>query len=173
MILVEDIITQYPNNKPGNQLKNKQIKGEDPKSEDKDNTTIDTVGAYDEDSTTTKDTTAPSGEASLGAYVSETSQATSPPPRTMNLILGAHPIDDHFWENTNPTDVSIDTVNSEEKMTGSHITKFHTPKDEEIIPDDLLSQVNQHFDNQPNHKTILPSLPLCRHQWCCLISIYF
>ena len=37
-------------------------------------------------------------------------------------ILGAHPVNDDFWDNTNPTDVSIDTVNSEEKMAGSHIT---------------------------------------------------
>ena len=62
-------------------------------------------------------------------------------------ILGAHDIDDTFWENTNPTDVSIDTVNSEEQMAGSHITKFHTPKDKEITPEDTLSQENEHFNN--------------------------
>ena len=52
-----------------------------------------------------------------------------------------------FNQNTNPTDVSIDTVNSEEQMAGSHITKFHTPKDKEIVLEDLLSQVNQNFNN--------------------------
>ena len=39
-------------------------------------------------------------------------------------------------------------MNSEEKMTGSHITEFHTPEDEEIMLEDLLSQVNQDFDNR-------------------------
>ena len=101
-----------------------------------------------EDSTKNEDITAPNREASLGAHVSETSQTTSPPPRTVEQILRAHPIDDTFGENTNPTDVSIETVNSEEQITGSHITKFHTPEDKEIIPEGLLSQVNQHFDNQ-------------------------
>jgi len=33
---------------------------------------------------------------------------------------------DEFWDNTNPGDVSIDTANSKEMMTGSHITKQHT-----------------------------------------------
>ena len=56
---------------------------DDPKYEDKDNATSGTAGAHIEDSTTNEDTTAPSGEASLGAHVSETSQATSPPPRTV------------------------------------------------------------------------------------------
>ena len=36
--------TQYPNNKSGNQRKNKQRKGDDPISEDKDNTTGGTAG---------------------------------------------------------------------------------------------------------------------------------
>ena len=35
---------------------------------------------------------------------------------------------DEFLGNTNPGDVSIDTANSEEMMTGSHITKQHTYK---------------------------------------------
>ena len=39
-------------------------------------------------------------------------------------------------------------MNSGEQMTGSHITKFHTPKDEEITPEDTLSEENQHFDNE-------------------------
>ena len=99
------------------------------KSEDKDSATSGTAGAHVEDSTTSEDTTAPSREASLGVHVSETSQATSPPPRTVGQILGAHPINDTFWKNANPTDVSVDTVNSEEQMTGSHITKFHTHED--------------------------------------------
>ena len=108
--------------------------------------TTGTAGAHVEDNTTNEETTAPSGEANLGAHVSETNQATSHTPRTVEEILGAHDIDDTFWENTNPTDVSIDTVNSEEQMAGSHITKFHTPKDKEITPEDIMSQENEHCD---------------------------
>ena len=122
--------TQYPNNKPGNQQKNKERKADDPKSEDKDNITGGIAGAHVEDTTVNEDTTAPSGGASLGAHVSETSQATSRPLRTVKDILGAYPIDDTFWDNTNPADVSVYTVNNEEQMAGSHITKFHTRKDE-------------------------------------------
>ena len=44
--------TQYPNNKPGNQHKNKQRKGDNPKSEDKDNIKGGTAGAHVEDTTT-------------------------------------------------------------------------------------------------------------------------
>ena len=74
----------------------------------------------------------------------------------MEQILGAHPIEDTFWENYYPTDVSIDTVYSEEQMTGNHITKFQTPEDKEIIPEDLLSQVSQHFDNRHNWQLMTP-----------------
>ena len=63
-------------------------------------------------------------------------------------ILGAHPVNDDFWDNTNPTDVSIDTVKSEEKMAGSHITKFHTHKDEQPVIADLLSQEDQNYDDR-------------------------
>ena len=41
-------------------------------------------------------------------------------------------------------------------MAGSHITKFHTPEDEEIILEDLLSQLNQDFDNQHNRQLMAP-----------------
>ena len=57
--------------------------------------------------------------------------------------MGAHPIDDDdFLGNTNPTDVSIDTENSEEIMAGSHITKFHTSKQEEPITTELLNKAS-------------------------------
>ena len=89
-----------------------------------------------------------SGGASLGAHVSETSQATSHPTRTVEEILGAHPIDDTLWDNINPADVSVDTINSEKQMAGSHITEFHTLKDKQVVLEGLLSQVDQDFDNQ-------------------------
>ena len=143
--------TQYPNNKPTNQRrgnKENKRKGDDPKSEDKDSNTSGTAGAHIEDTITNEDTTAPSGGSSLGAHLSETNQASSRSLRTVNEILRAHPVNDDFWDNTNPTDVSIDTVNSKEKMTGSHITKFHTNEDKQPVIRDLLSQDNQDNDNQ-------------------------
>ena len=124
--------TQYPNNKPTNQRggnKGDKRRGDDPKSEDKDSNTGDTTGAHVEDTTTNEDITAPSGGASLGAHISDTNKKPSRLSRMVDEILGAHHVNDDFWDNTNPTDVSIDTVNSEEKMTGSHTTKFHTHED--------------------------------------------
>ena len=53
-------------------------------------------------------------------------------------ILGAQPIDDTFWDNINSADVSVNTVNIEKLMAGSHITKFHAPKDKQIVLADLL-----------------------------------
>ena len=58
----------------------------------------------------------------------------------------------------NPTDVSIDTVNSEEKMAGSHITKFHTHKDEQPVIADLLSQEDQDYNNRHDQQ-----LMTCKH----------
>ena len=88
------------------------------------------------------------GGASLGAHVSETSQATSCPSRTVETNVGAQPIDDKFWDNTNPADVSVDMVNKQEQMTGSHITKFYTHRDKQPAIADLLCQEDQKYDNQ-------------------------
>ena len=137
--------TQYPNNKPANQRGDKKgdkRKGDDSKSEDKDSNTGGTAGAHVEDTTTTEESTAPSGGASIGAHVLETNQESSRPSRTVDEILGAHPIDDDFWGNTNPTDVSIDTANSEEMMAGSHTTEFHRHKHKELVTTDLLNKLS-------------------------------
>ena len=89
--------------------------------------------AHIEDTTTNEDTTASSGRANLGAHVLEINQASSCQSCTVDEILGACPVNDIFWDNTNPTDVSIDTVNSEETMAGNHITKFHTQEDKYLL----------------------------------------
>ena len=65
-------------------------------TEDKDSNTGGTAGAHVEDTTTNENTTAPSGGARLGAHVSETNQAPSRPSRTVEEILGAHPVNDDF-----------------------------------------------------------------------------
>ena len=60
----------------------------------------------------------------------------------MEEISGAHPMDDdEFLDITNPTDVSIDAVNSEEMMAGSHITELHTHNYEKSVTPELLIKV--------------------------------
>ena len=66
--MVRYMSTQYPNKNSGIQRKGKkrdrnEKKGDDPKSEDKDNNTIDTEGAHVGDATTPKDSAFSSGEA--------------------------------------------------------------------------------------------------------------
>ena len=91
--------TQYPNNKPANQRwgkKGDNRKGDDSKSEDKDSNTWGTAGAHVEDTAINENSTAPSEGASLGDHVSETNQASSRPSRTVDKILGVHPVNDDF-----------------------------------------------------------------------------
>ena len=52
--------------------------------------------------------------------------------------------------------MSVDTVNIEEQMAGSYITEFTTPKDKQIVLEDLLSQVDQDFNNQHNQQLMAP-----------------
>ena len=138
--------TQYSNNKPTNQRRGKKgdkRKGDDSKSEDKDSNTGGTAGAHVEDTTTLEESTPPSGAHSTGACVSKTNVQSSRSLRTMEEIMGAHPMnDDTFWGNTNPTNVSIDITNSEEMMAGSHITELHTYKYKEPVPPELLNKVS-------------------------------
>ena len=117
-----------------------------------------TASAHVENTTTNEDTTTPSGGASLDNHVLEKNQVLSCPSQTVNEILGAHPVNDDFWDNSNPTDVSIDTVNSEGKMAGSHITKFHTHKDKKPVVLDLLSQGSEVYNNQHDQQ-----LMTCKH----------
>ena len=51
-------------------------------------------------------------------------------------------MNDDFGGGTNPSDVSIDTTNSEEMMAGSHITELHTHEHKEPVPPELLNQVS-------------------------------
>ena len=44
--------------------------------------------------------------------------------------------------------MSVDTVNSEEQMAGSHITEFHTHEDKQPVVLDLLSEGSEGYDNQ-------------------------
>ena len=119
--------TQYPNKNSAHQRKGTKWdkkKGNDLKSEDKDSNTGTTAGAHVGDTTPPEESTATSRGASIDAHVSETNEQLSRPSRTVEGILGAHPMsDDDFWGGTNPGAVSIDTTNSKEMMAGSHITE--------------------------------------------------
>ena len=41
-------------------------------------------------------------------------------------------------------------------MAGSHITKFHTSEDEQIVLADFWSQVDQNFNNQHHQQLMAP-----------------
>ena len=114
--MARHLSTQYPNNKPANQCNGKKgdkSKGDNPKSEDKDSNMGDTAGAHIGDTTTTEESIASSGGASIGIHVSETNVQSSCSSSTVEEILRAHPMnDDDFWGGTTPGDVSFDTTNS-------------------------------------------------------------
>ena len=135
------LLTQY-NNKSTNNPRNKKggrnlKKSEDSKPEDSNTTTSGTTGAHIE-GTTPQDSTAPSEGASIGAHVSETSQRTFRPALSVEELLVAHPVDDAIWSHTNPSDVSIDTVNSAEIIAGSHIKEDPTYAFERSYPFGLI-----------------------------------
>ena len=142
--MVRYLSTQCSNNKPANQRGGKTgdtKKDDESKSEDKDIITGNTIGVYIEDTTTTEESTPPSGTLSIGAHVSETNIQLSNSSRTVEETLGANPVDDDdFWCNTNPIDVSIYTANSEEMMVESPITKFHISEQEELVTTELLNK---------------------------------
>ena len=69
-------------------------KGDNSKSEDKDSTTTGTAGTHVGEVTTPQDSTAPSKGVRIGAQVSEMSQPTFCPDRSVEDLLAAHPIDD-------------------------------------------------------------------------------
>ena len=133
--------TQY-NNKVTNNPRDKKggrysKKSDDSKPEDSNTTTSGTAGAHIE-GTTPQDSTAPSEGASIGAHVSETSQRTFRLARSVEELLAAHPVDDAIWSHTNPSDVSIDTVNSAKIIACSHFTEDSTYAFERSYPFGLI-----------------------------------
>ena len=165
--------TQYSNNKLVNQRggkKGNKKKGDELKPEDKDSITGNTAGAHVENTTTTKESTPPKGTPNIGAHVSETNIQSSNASCTVKEILDAHPVDDDdFCGNTIPTDVSIDTANSEEMMAGSHVIEFHTSKQRELVTTKLLNKasnvsgltlqygVGGGHRNQSNRRSVKPT----------------
>ena len=96
-------------------------------SEDKEINTVGTAGAQVEDTPPPEESTAtPIVERLVyRCFVWEATEQSSLPTRSIEDILGAHLIGDDIWGGTNQSNVSIDTANSKEVMTGSHITEQH------------------------------------------------
>ena len=87
--------TQYISNKPANQRggkKRNKKKGDESKSEDKDSINGNTAGAHVEDTITTEESIPLNGTPSIGAHVSETNIQLSNSSRTVEEILGEHPL---------------------------------------------------------------------------------
>ena len=72
-------------------------KGDEPKSEDKDNNTTGTTGAHVRETATPKDSTAPSNGSSIGAHVSEVEEHNVWPTQSVQEILVTHDIDDRLY----------------------------------------------------------------------------
>ena len=136
--------TQYTTKTSNNQRDKKgdknSKKGDDSKSEDKDSTNTGIAGAHTGDATTPSDSTAPSEGSSVGAHIggaTENANSSFRRPQTVEELLAAHPIDDDIWAHTNPSDVSIDTLNSAGDMAGIHVAEgttytFHTSDSYEL-----------------------------------------
>ena len=91
--------TQYPSKNPGHQRKDKNDdrngkKGDDPKSENKDNNTTGTASAHVGDVATPEDSTTHSRGASIDALVSEVTEQSSQPTHSVEDLVGANPIND-------------------------------------------------------------------------------
>ena len=165
-LMARYLSTQYPNKNSTNQHKDKKgdrnKKGDDLKPEDKDSNFAGTTGAHVGDTTPHKESNVSSGGTSIGAYVLEAHEQVSRPTYSVEEILGAHLIrDDDFWGVTNPSDVSIDTVNSKKIMADIHITEQHSFEFQGFIQPELLNMTpykpqaydfSQNFQlNSPNN----------------------
>ena len=147
------LLTQYNNkipNNPYNKRGNRNLKkGDDSKYEDSNSTTTGTTGVHVGEVTTPQDATAPSKGSSIGAHVSEIAEPVFLLAQSVEELLAAHPVDDVIWSHTNPSDVSIDTANSAEIMTGIHITEGSTYTIHRSDPFGLLNTTSHvsHEDN--------------------------
>ena len=68
--------------------------------------------------------------------------------------------DDDFWDETNPSYLSIDIANSKKIMTGSHITEQHTHEYQQPVPPELLYvTLNklQAYDSPQNYQLNSPN----------------
>ena len=129
------------------------MKGDDPKSKDKGNNITGTGGAFVEATTKPEDSDTSSWGDSIGSHVLEATGQLSRPIRSVEEILGVHPISDDLLNETNPSDVSIDTANSEEVMTGSDITEQHAFKFWASVQPKLLNMTSYkpHADDLPQN----------------------
>ena len=116
---------QY-NIKTVNKLRNKEgdknrKKGDETKSEDKDNSNTGTAGVHVGETTTPQDASTPSNGSSIGAHISNVTEPVVWSTQSIQDILAAHPIGDTILSHTDAWEVSIDTVNTAEALAGTHI----------------------------------------------------
>ena len=95
-------------------------------------------------------------EKPIGSNVLEKNEQSSRPSRTAEEILGAHLMNnDNFWKGNKLSDISIDTANKKEMMTGSHTTEHHTHKYLSPVPPELSNVVSnkpQTYDLPQNYQ---------------------
>ena len=164
--------TQYNTKTPNNQRDKKgdtnSKKGDDSKSEDKDSTNTGTTGAHMGDAMTPPDSTASRNGSSIGAHIGDAPKDVDSlfrRPQTVDKLLAAHPIDDAIWDHTNPSDVSIDTLNSVEDMACIHITEgttysFHT-SDSYRLTDTTVNVLHEDNPSWYDGSTFFDSLDEC------------
>ena len=144
-LMARYLSTQYPNKNSANQRNDKKgdrsvKKGNDPKFEDKNSNTAGSTDIHVGDTTPPEESTASSRGASIGAHILEAIEQSSRSTRFVEDIFGAHFMgDDDFWGETNQSDMSIETPNSKEIMTGNHITEHHTLKFRGSVQPELIN----------------------------------
>ena len=123
------LLSQYknkninPNNNPCDKTEEKNgKKGDDAKSEDKDNNNTCTVDAHVGEMTSAQDNAgATSNILSIGAHVSGVTETNVPLTQSVHVLLAAHPVDDPIWDCTGSCDILIDIYTP---MAGSHIAEL-------------------------------------------------
>ena len=78
------------------------------------------------------------GNILFGSQVNKITEYHFRPTLFVEELLAAHPTNDDIWDNTNPCNVSFDTVDNAEITTSIHITKESTSTCCKFDSQDLL-----------------------------------
>ena len=128
-----------------------------------------------------QDSSTPSNGSSIGAHVSNVTEADVWLAQSVQDIMAAHPIDDPIWSYTDACDVSIDTVNSAETLAGGHIIRHNITQestytlrrpnprfeDIELIVDMYVPPDNIEDDGMYNCFGQLQQIgQIAEHSWC-------
>ena len=137
-----------------------RTKDDEAKYEDNNNNNTYTAGAHVGETAASQDSSTTSDVLSIGANVSDVTKHIVQPTRYMQDISAAHPVNDPIRDHPNACDVSIDTGDRVEAITGSHIVEpeyifrrpFHIFEDIELFdnaPSDIIDKdgLYQFMDN--------------------------